>query len=163
MLLRYLLMTGWLLVWSTWPSAEPVGGEVFGDWRTNCEVNAESRRVCHIFQRITVKESGKTVLHVAIARPTSAQQPVAVFNLPLGVALPPGVAIKVDEGEPKPFPFSICTKDGCRAGLKLTDDIVKTLKRGKQLVLTFAGPNAKAYSVKVSLIGFTKAYDNLQP
>ena len=162
-MLRYLLTTGWIVFWSTAPCAEPVGGEVFGDWATACEVNAESRRVCHIFQRVTVKESGKSLLHAAVAWPASDERPVAIFNLPLGIALPPGVVIKVDAGEPSRLPFSTCTRGGCRVGLKLTEEMVKNLKRGKQLVLTFAGPDAKAYKVPLSLTGFTKAYDNLKP
>jgi invasion protein IalB len=161
--LRCLLTTGWIAFWSNMSCAEPVGGEVFGDWTTACEVNAASQRVCNIFQRIAAKESGKSVLHVAVARPASAKRPVAIFNLPLGVALQPGVMIKIDASEASRLPFSICTKDGCRAAVQMTGEMVEDLKRGKQLVLTFAGPNAKAYKVPVSLAGFTKAYDNLQP
>lgn len=143
--------------------AAPKDGEQFDDWKTACETPSEGATVCHVFQRITMKDSGKQLLHVAVGYPKPDEPPVVVFTLPLGIALPPGVMFKVEDGEGVRAPFTVCTPDGCRAGLKLTDELVTAMQKGMKATLAFASIEAKGYNVPVSLKGFSKALASLKP
>lgn len=151
------------LAWAAVATAAPQDGAVFGDWKTACEDGGQSAN-CHIFQHIKVKENDKTLLHLAIGHAKESDLPVALFNLPLGVALPPGLQFKVgEEGEPRNMPYSICSQQGCRAVLKLESGLLNAMRRATSGTLTFVGPDAKAYNIPISFRGFSKGFDSLAP
>jgi len=158
-----LFFAGLAMAWTVVAGAAPQDGAVFGDWKTACE-QGEQASNCHIFQHIKVKESDKTLLHLAVGHAKESDLPVALFNLPLGVALPPGVQFKVGEqGEPQNMPYSICTQQGCRAVLKLEDGLLSAMREASSGTLTFVGPDAKAYNIPISFRGFAKGFDSLAP
>ena len=139
-------------------------GALFGDWKVKCEQAADDTRVCHIFQRVTMKESNQQLLNMAVGYGrTEDHQAIALFTLPLGIALPPGVAFRIEEGEPQKVPFTVCTQDGCRAALKLSDAMIAALKKGNNATLTFATLEPKGFNIPISLKGFTKGFDSLKP
>ena len=72
--------------------------------------------------------------------------------------LPPGVALKIDEGEPMQFPYEICQPDGCKAVLKLDDPTLDKLKKGTKAEVTFHGAGRRAVNVPLSLKGFSTAF-----
>ncbi len=137
-------------------------GDAFGDWQAGCETQPGGEQVCHIYQRITLKDSGKTLLNVAVGYPPQQAQAVALFTLPLGVALVPGVEFRIERGEPARIPFAVCTTEGCRAALKLTGEMVQAMKKGNQATLTFATIEPKSFNVPISLQGFTKGINGLR-
>ena len=158
-----LLITLLALAFGATAAAAPKDGAAFGDWKTACESTEDGPQNCHIFQHIKVKDTDKTLLHLAIGYTKDSPQPVALFNLPLGIALPPGVQFKVGEGEPHKMPLSICTQQGCRAVLKLDATLVSDMRRAESGTLTFVGPDAKAYNIPVSFKGFSEGFNSLQP
>jgi invasion protein IalB len=144
--------------------AAPQDGAEFGDWKASCKAgDDELPGGCHIFQHIKVKESGKTLLHVAVGYRKDSSEPFAMFTLPLGIALPPGLLFKVAEGEPQKLVVAICVQQGCQAPLKLSGELLAAMKGAEQATLTFVGPDAKAYNIPVSLKGFGKGFDSLAP
>lgn len=144
-------------------AAAPKDGAQFEDWKTACETSAENKTTCHIFQRITMKDSGKQLLHVAVGYPKPDEAPVAVFTLPLGIALPPGLMLKIEDGEPTRMPLTVCVPDGCRAGLKLNAELINAMRKGQQATLTFASIEGKAFNIPVSLKGFGAGVASLHP
>lgn len=138
-------------------------GDQFTDWVVACEQpNEEIPELCHIFQNLTLKEEGVRVLHVQVGFIPDKAHPVAIFTLPLGVALPPGIRLKVDEHEPVNFPIEVCVQDGCRAGLELTPDRLNMMKRGNKANVTFANIQRQGLTVPVSLSGFTAGVNALR-
>jgi invasion protein IalB len=149
--------------WTTFALAAPQDGAVFGDWKTACESKEDGPQNCHIFQHIKVKDTDKTLLHVAIGYAKESDLPIALFNLPLGIALPPGVQFKVGDGEPHKMPLSICTQQGCRAVLKLDAGLLRAMRDAASGTMTFVGPDAKAYNIPLSFAGFSEGFNSLQP
>ena len=65
---------------------------------------------------------------------TAGNQPlVAWIVLPLGVLLPPGIAISVDGSEPERLPIRHCEPGGCLAPFELEDSILTRLRSGTEL------------------------------
>lgn len=138
-------------------------GDTFKDWKIQCETpKPEVGEICHAFQNLTMKEGGQRVLHIAVGYLPEKENPVAIFTLPLGMALPPGVQLQVDEGEKVRFPIEVCTPDGCRAGLEVKPKLMKILKAGSKAKVTFANMQRQGLTVPVSLKGFTAAMNSLK-
>ena len=141
--------------------AAPRPGQNFGDWQVACERTKQGGQLCHIFQKLTLKKSGKLVLHVAVGHSLKGK-PFALFVAPLGIALRPGVQLKVGGGKPHRMPVQVCTPRGCQASLALDKALIRELKRANTATFTFVRPDGKAFNVSISLKGFTKGFDSLR-
>lgn len=128
----------------------------------SADTAAETTTICQIVQTLTEKSSDRPVLQVAIGYLPDTTKPVAAILLPLGIWLPPGVALQVDDGKTGRVPLDTCDPGGCRAGVELDDEFLALMKAGKELNVTFGGRNRKGITVPVSLQGFTAALDSLK-
>jgi invasion protein IalB len=124
--------------------------------------SVEGQTICQIVQTLTEKSSDRPVLQVAVGYLPDTEKPVAAFLLPLGVWLPPGLQLQVDEGKAGRVPFDICDPQGCHAGVELDDEFLAMMKKGNELNVTFGGRNRKGITAPVSLQGFTAALDALK-
>jgi hypothetical protein len=77
--------------------------------------------------------------------------------VPLGMALPPGVQVKIDEGEPIKLQFTLCHAAGCTAEAEATPAVIEQMKKGKQVVVAAINLAGKAIGFPVPLTGFDKA------
>ncbi|MCP5152257.1 MAG: invasion associated locus B family protein [Ectothiorhodospiraceae bacterium] len=140
--------------------------KTFKDWVHTCEkIEGFGQEQCYIFQNIALKKTGKRLLHFAVGYvgEGDAKRPAAVITLPLGVLLPPGLALRIDEGEPIRFVYQQCMPDGCRGVLPLEPATISSLKAGKQARITFYDQTQRELGVPVSLIGFTAGFGALKP
>ena len=106
-------------------------------------------------------EGQQRVMLVEVGYPPKGDQSLIIFTLPLGISLPQGVSLQVDEGEAKRFPIELCLRDGCRAVLPLGDELASSFKSGTQGKVTFQDPNRNPITLPVSLKGFTAGYKAL--
>ncbi|HRH79477.1 MAG TPA: invasion associated locus B family protein [Thiobacillaceae bacterium] len=145
----------------------PPDGARFKDWGTRCEALPEGKgQLCHIYQTVSVKDKDKPndqpLLNVAVLYPPGKDTPLALFTVPLGVLLPAGMGLQVDEGETTRFGYELCMPQGCRGGLELKPEVIEALKRGKQAKVIVVDAKRRAAAIPVSLQGFTAAFDSLK-
>lgn len=144
-------------------SAKPTNEEVFGDWRAQCGTpEGGGSEVCHVYQNLVSRETKKEILHAMVLYTPKRKDPVLIVTLPLGVALRPGIQIKVDKAEPRRMIFETCTNIGCRAGLLLDSKVLNEFKTGAQAGVSFFNLRGKQLNVPLSLTGFTKAVGSLR-
>ncbi len=155
------------------PAPDPVGGQRptvtrHGDWTAQCIVLDEgARRQCIAFQSISLPglpaEGGPT-LSLRIGRPGGANvPPVLEVVLPLGVALPPGVALAIDGETGAQAPYARCTQQGCSALFPLMGDLDASLRAGRRATLGFQDGAGDPFAVPISLIGYTGARRAVAP
>ncbi|WP_227814531.1 invasion associated locus B family protein [Nitrogeniibacter aestuarii] len=138
-------------------------GDTFDDWKIECEKQEGApAELCHAFQLVTMKDSDKRVLHVAIGYPPDQPDPIAIFTTPLGVALQAGVQIKIDDKEPKGIAFNVCNNNGCQAAVKLDAASLEELKMGNAMTVTFGNLKRQGLNVPVSLKGLTAALKSVE-
>jgi len=143
--------------------AAPEEGKTFDDWKIGCEKKPDSEeKICHLQQLITEGEKKNPILMVAVGYLPGRDAPTIIITLPLGVLLPPGLTLQVDENEAIAFPFEVCDPVGCRAGIELKDDLLKQFKTGNKAKLTFASMQRKPIGVPISLSGFTAGIKSLK-
>jgi invasion protein IalB len=143
--------------------AAPQTGQKFRDWTARCEVRkGGEEQTCFVFQNILLKKENKRLLHVAVGYLVAKDQPVAFLTLPLGVSLPGGVSLTIDEGKPVRVRYERCDASGCLAPLALTETLVKSLQGGRWARIAFFDATRREVSVPVSLLGFTSGLKSLE-
>jgi invasion protein IalB len=137
--------------------------ERFGNWTLRCmAADGTNPRRCEMVQVLGDNQTGREVLLVAIGYPDGQASPVAWIILPLGVLLPPGIGLKIDQGESHGLPYRACDTGGCATPWRLTDADVAALKAGNELMVIFKDIEGKSLGLPVSLSGFTAAFDKLR-
>ena len=79
--------------------------------------------------------------------------------VPSGRYIPEGIKVQIDNGKVNTLPYSLCLPDRCLAEIQLSEGLVKALKGGGGLSLTSTNFRAQKNPVKVTLSGFTAAFD----
>lgn len=144
-------------------SAALTDGEKFQDWSAKCQKPKDAEKEqCYIFQNLVLKDGGQRLLHVAIMYLKANNQPAAIVTVPLGVLLPQGVGLQVDDGEKTRFGYERCDASGCTGGLILTDTLITALKKGMQAKFSFHSGTGQEIAVPVSLSGFTAGFNALE-
>lgn len=128
-----------------------------GAWTLRCEALG-AHHECILLQNLVLGASGQTVLQFAIGYAPGDPTPTVLMSLPLGIALPPGVTIRIDDGKPATFPVERCEPAGCRAGMKLRQQTIDQLSAGHELTITFYDAEREAIEVPVSLAGFSSGF-----
>jgi invasion protein IalB len=148
------------------PPAEP-GVEVkqFQDWAVRCGQPAEGGpQACEMVQQ-RQDEQGQTVLAIAVGNIPNAPDPGMLIILPLGIWLPPGVILRVDNGEEVPARIERCERRGCQVELLLESKVLTLLKSGREANVLFQiydeQGQTRLVGVPFSLLGFTAALDEV--
>ena len=143
-------------------AAAAKSGDTFKDWTVQCEsARKGTAETCYIFQNLRMKKGEKQLLHMAVGYLAKSGDPAAFLTLPLGVSLPGGVSLSVDDGPPKRFRFERCETNGCLAPLMLNEELIRSLKAGRQARIAFFDSARRQISVPVSLLGFTAGFNAL--
>jgi len=79
--------------------------------------------------------------------------------VPSGRYIPEGIKVQIDNGKVNTLPYSLCLPDRCLAETILSEGLVQALKAGGELTLTSTNFRAKKNPVKITLKGFTAAFD----
>lgn len=115
--------------------------------------------ICNV-QNIVVADSGQLVTGVSLIElKGKVNRKVFQVTVPTGRLVPPGIAVQIDGGKAQKLDYVICFPDRCVAEVPLTDNLVSSFKKGSDLTLTSVNFQNQQNPVKVSLKGFTGAYD----
>jgi len=144
--------------------AKPVQGKKYKQWTVGCEKLDQSskKELCHIYHNVTNKENKKVMTQIAVGYLPGSDKPQALITLPLGIMLVPGIEFSGGKMEPVRIPYSVCSPNGCTAGLVLEDDMLKKLKSGEKGKIKFAAGQNQVLEIPFSLSGFTAAINSLK-
>ena len=149
----------------TLPVAQAQQGKRFKDWTVGCDKLPETNdERCFIYQTVATKDKDQPVLQMSVGYlpgEDGKDRPAAFMTLPLGIALPPGIGFKVDEGKMARIQFERCIPTGCVAGFPLTDEVLAQFKGGNKMEVRFHD-GVGIVAVPVSLSGFTAGFGSLK-
>ena len=147
------------------PAAEAASksGQSMQDWQMRCDqIDAKTKREqCHISQNISLKDGG-TVMQVAIGYLPGKTKPAALITLPLGVLLPPGIVIEIDNKKVKKLSFERCDQGGCVVGFVVDDVLLKWMGAGQTMHVNFSDSKHQKLRVPCSLLGFNAGMRTLK-
>lgn len=149
---------------ATAASAEPTDGQTYTDWTVKCETapGAQSEQ-CFMFQNRVLRDTGKRILHTSVGYLPGQSEPVMLLTTPLGVSLPHGLVLWLDDEVLAEVPFQVCQTQGCRGGLKLEGALLERLRAGGTARVVFHDAQRREVDLPVSLAGFSEALAALRP
>lgn len=142
------------LPWTKLCTKVKVADQANGEAQTAPEVN-----LCRTVQEGFDKIGGGPLFVTAIQEREGGDGSRMMVTVPLGVDLRSGVQVKIDGGRPFKLDYASCTRVGCTADVKVSSDLITTMKSGQQLFLEVKGPRGKAFDTTIPLEGFAAAYD----
>ena len=117
---------------------------------------------CAIEQTTVLSLTGQLVVLINIRVPGDTRAPIALIQLPLGLNLPGGARIQVDDGPATDLPIQTCENRGCYASAPVTPALLAALRSGKQGKLTFQNLNKETITIPVPLADFAAAYEKIK-
>jgi invasion protein IalB len=146
------------------PSSNAVIRGTYGDWQMRCEtVTTAAGEQCLLTQSVMAKDRPNVGLVVIAGRVGPEKIEILRVVAPLGVLLPMGLGLRIDDQVIGAMDFVRCTPAACIAEARLaTNDLLKKIKAGKTAnFVLFLTPD-EGIGVPVSLNGFATGYDQLK-
>lgn len=130
-----------------------------GDWQMVCKTPEGAKAdICALVQDVTSDSNPNVQLSVQFQNSDDGGKVLRVFA-PLGVLLPPGLGIQIDEEKVGHAPFVRCQVVGCVAQVSLPADVIDKLKTGKTAWFIIYQTKETGIGIPVSLQGFAGAVD----
>jgi invasion protein IalB len=102
------------------------------------------------------------IVLVNIRVPSDTHTPVALVQLPLGLNLPAGAKLQVDDGKTNDLQIQTCENRGCYASMPIAPEMLTALKSGKQLKVSFQNLTKETIAIPMPLTDFAAAYDKIK-
>lgn len=132
-------------------------------WIARCgSASRDAPLECAIEQSAVLPRTGQLVILVNIRVPADTHTPSALIQLPLGLNLPGGAKLQVDDGKATDLQIQTCEARGCYAGTAIAPDLLAAMKSGKQLKVSFQNLNKETLTVPLPLADFAAAYDKIK-
>jgi invasion protein IalB len=133
-----------------------------GDWETRCETPpGGSYEQCAIVMSVVDRERPNLTLVVIVLNTADRKARIMRVIAPLGVLIPPGVSLRIDDQDFGHLGFLQCLANGCVAQLAMDDKLVDKLKTGKTATLGLFQTPEQGVGVLAPLTGFKEAYEQL--
>jgi len=133
-----------------------------GDWETRCETPpGAAYEQCAIVLSVVDKERPNLTLVVIVLNTADRKARLMRVIAPLGVLLPMGVSLRVDEEDFGRLNFLQCLANGCIAQVAIDDKLLDKLKTGKTATLGVFQTPEQGVGVLAPLTGFKEAYEQL--
>lgn len=134
-----------------------------GGWVARCgSASRDAPLECAMEQNAVIAKTGQVVIVVNIRIASDTRAPVALIQLPLGLNLPAGAKLQVDEGKTVDLQVQTCEQRGCYANTPIAPDLLAALRSGKQLKVSFQNLGKETISIPMPLADFAAAYDKIK-
>jgi invasion protein IalB len=147
------------------PQAEtpPANAAAQPGWAARCtSASREAPLECAMEQTAVFSKTGQVIVLVNIRVPSDTHTPVVLVQLPLGLNLPAGAKLQVDDGRVVDAQIQTCEARGCFASTPIAVDLLAALKSGKQLKVSFQNLGKETITIPMPLADFATAYDKIK-
>jgi invasion protein IalB len=135
---------------------------VHKDWQIRCDTppGAKSEQ-CALIQSVTAEDRANVGLTVIVLKTADAKSRLMRVVAPLGVLLPSGLGLKIDQTDVGRAGFVRCLPNGCIAEVVMDDELIKKLRTGKSATFIIFQTPEEGIGFPMSLNGFGEGYDKL--
>lgn len=150
------------------PSPAPTQAQADGapgqpGWIVRCtSASREAPLECAMEQNAVLTKTGQTVVLINIRIAPDTRTPIALLQLPLGLNLPVGAKLQVDEGKTFDLQIQTCENRGCYASTPIAADLLAAFRTGKQLKVSFQNMAKETITIPMPLGDFAAAYDKIK-
>lgn len=135
----------------------------YGDWQVVCKDPPPGSKnpVCALVQSVTAEDKNNIGLTVYFQKFSNGTRVLRVFA-PLGVLLPPGLGLKIDNKDVGHAPFLRCHSFACYAQVVVDDPLIQQLQTGKTAIFIIFQTEEAGIGIPISLKGFGDALKELK-
>jgi invasion protein IalB len=141
---------------------EPPVRSTHGDWQVRCDTPAGAQsEQCVLMQFVTAEDRENVGLTVIVLKTADKKAKIMRILAPLGVLLPSGLGLKIDDTDMGRAGFVRCLPNGCVAEVILEDKLLQKLEGGKTATFIIFQTPEEGIGIPISLNGFAPGFDNL--
>jgi invasion protein IalB len=143
-------------------AAQGVVRSVYGDWQIRCETppGAQTEQ-CALMQSVTAEDRPNVGLTVIVLKTADQKARLMRVVAPLGILLPSGLGLKIDNNDVGRAGFVKCLPSGCIAEITMDDNLLNALRNGHTSTFIIFQSPEEGIGFPMSLNGFGPGYDHL--
>lgn len=133
-----------------------------GDWQIVCKPPPPGAKseVCAAVQSVTAEDRNNVGLTVHVQKFSNGSRVLRVFA-PLGILLPPGLGLKIDDKDVGHAPFLRCNNFSCYAQVVIDETLAGKLSSGKTAIFVIYQTEEAGVGIPISLAGLGQAMGSL--
>lgn len=135
---------------------------VHGDWQIRCDTppGAQTEQ-CALIQSVVAEDRSNAGLTVILLKTADQKSRLMRVIAPLGVLLPSGLGLKLDNVDVGRAGFVRCLPNGCVAEVVMDDKLLNQLKTAKTATFIIFETPEEGIGFPLSLNGLAEGYDQL--
>ena len=155
-----LLLTMLILLGSA--GAQGVVKSIFGDWQIRCDTPPGAQgEQCALIQSVTAEDRPNVGLTVIVLKTADQKSRLMRVLAPLGVLLPEGLGLKINQVDIGRAGFVRCLPNGCVAEVVMDENLLRQLRSGQTATFIIFQTPEEGIGIPVSLKGFADGFDKL--
>jgi invasion protein IalB len=143
-------------------SAQGAVRSVHGDWQIRCDTppGAQTEQ-CALIQSVVAEDRSNAGLTVIVLKTADQKSKLMRVVAPLGVLLPSGLGLKLDNQDVGRAGFVRCLPNGCVAEVVMDDKLLGQLRSAKTATFIIFETPEEGIGFPLSLNGLGEGYDKL--
>src|SRR3984885_13646560 len=143
-------------------SSQGVVKSKHGDWELRCETPAGAQKEqCALLQSVTAEDRPNVNLVVIVLKTADGKNRLLRVIAPLGVLLPSGLGLKIDNADIGRAGFVRCLPSGCVAEVVMEEKLIDQMKNGKNATFIIFQTPEEGIGIPLSLGGFKDGFEAL--
>jgi len=135
---------------------------VHHDWQIRCDTPPGAKNEqCALIQSVTAEDRANVGITVIVLKTADQKSRLMRVIAPLGVLLPSGLGLKIDQTDVGRAGFVRCLPNGCIAEVVMDDKLLGQLRNGKSATFIIFQTPEEGIGFPMSLNGFGEGYDQL--
>lgn len=133
-----------------------------GDWEMRCETPpGAAKEQCALLQSVTAEDKPNINLVVIVLRTADGKNHLLRVIAPLGVLLPSGLGLKIDDTDVGRAGFVRCLPTGCVAEVVMEEKLIEQMKNGQKSTFIIFQTPEEGIGIPLNLAGFKDGFDAL--
>jgi len=147
---------------ATGAQAQGAVRSVHGDWQIRCDTPPGAKaEQCALIQSVVAEDRSNAGLTVIILKTADQKSKLMRVVAPLGVLLPSGLGLKLDNADVGRAGFVRCLPNGCVAEVVMDDKLLGQLRTAKTATFIIFETPEEGIGFPLSLNGIGEGYDKL--
>jgi invasion protein IalB len=143
-------------------AAQGVVRSVHSDWQIRCDTPPGAQgEQCALIQSVTAEDRANVGLTVIVLKTADNKSRLMRIVAPMGVLLPSGLGLKIDQEDVGRAGFVRCLPNGCVAEVVMDGNLIKQLRSGQTATFIIFQTPEEGIGFPMSLKGFGEGFDKL--
>jgi len=135
---------------------------VHNDWQVRCDTPPGAQgEQCALMQSVTAEDRANVGITVIVLKTADAKSRLMRVVAPMGVLLPSGLGLKIDQADVGRAGFVRCLPNGCVAEVVMDENLIKQMRTGQTATFIIFQTPEEGIGFPMSLKGFGEGFDKL--